>query len=50
MNPELLFALAKMGHGDTIVVADANFPSDATGAISIFVLCEVAMILINLHE
>ena len=26
--PELLFALAKMGHGDAIVIADANFPSD----------------------
>ena len=27
--PELLFALAKMGHGDFLVIADANFPSDS---------------------
>ena len=25
--PKLLFALASMGHGDEIVLADANFPS-----------------------
>eukprot|EP01038_Epipyxis_sp_PR26KG_P010877 gene10877-14596_t len=28
ISPELLYALAKMGHGDKIVIADANFPSD----------------------
>ena len=27
INPQLLFALARMGHGDEIVLADANFPS-----------------------
>jgi L-fucose mutarotase len=27
LNPDLLYALAKMGHGDEIVLADANFPS-----------------------
>ena len=25
--PDLLFALAQMGHGDEIVIADANFPA-----------------------
>lgn len=25
--PDLLHALASMGHGDTLVIADANFPS-----------------------
>jgi L-fucose mutarotase len=25
--PDLLHALASMGHGDTVVIADANFPS-----------------------
>lgn len=30
--PELLYALARMGHGDTIVIADSNFPSDSTAA------------------
>ena len=29
LTPELLFALARMGHGDRLVVADANFPSDS---------------------
>ena len=29
ITPELLFGLAKMGHGDTLVIADANFPSDS---------------------
>lgn len=27
ITPELLYALARMGHGDMIVIADANFPS-----------------------
>ncbi|XP_072533104.1 fucose mutarotase [Salminus brasiliensis] len=26
LSPELLYALAKMGHGDELVLADANFP------------------------
>jgi L-fucose mutarotase len=30
ITPELLYVLAKMGHGDTLVIADANFPSDST--------------------
>ena len=27
LNPELLFHLRAMGHGDSLVLADANFPS-----------------------
>ncbi|XP_006867519.1 PREDICTED: fucose mutarotase [Chrysochloris asiatica] len=27
LSPELLYALARMGHGDEIVLADANFPT-----------------------
>ena len=27
LTPDLLHALASMGHGDEIVIADANFPS-----------------------
>ena len=27
LSPDLLHALASMGHGDKIVIADANFPS-----------------------
>jgi L-fucose mutarotase len=29
LTPELLYVLATMGHGDDLVVADANFPSDS---------------------
>lgn len=31
LNPELLQLLAAMGHGDEIVIADANFPAAALG-------------------
>jgi L-fucose mutarotase len=27
LSPDLLCAIARMGHGDEIVIADANFPS-----------------------
>ena len=30
MSPALLHCLARMGHGDEIVIADANFPTDST--------------------
>jgi L-fucose mutarotase len=29
ISPEILYALARCGHGDSIVIADANFPSDS---------------------
>lgn len=29
LTPDLLYVLAAMGHGDELVVADANFPSDS---------------------
>ena len=28
LTPELLFGLAKLGHGDDVVLVDANFPAD----------------------
>lgn len=31
ISPNLLKILAEMGHGDEIVIADANFPSEALG-------------------
>lgn len=31
LSPDLLHALASMGHGDEIVIADANFPAEAKG-------------------
>lgn len=32
MTPPLLYCLARMGHGDEIVIADANFPAASTAA------------------
>lgn len=32
LTPELLHALAAMGHGDQLTIVDANFPAHATGA------------------
>lgn len=29
LSPELLFALRAMGHGDEVVIADANFPGSS---------------------
>ncbi|MBE6571801.1 MAG: fucose isomerase [Ruminococcaceae bacterium] len=31
LSPELLKVLCEMGHGDTIVIADGNFPSETVG-------------------
>jgi L-fucose mutarotase len=31
LSPELLYALRAMGHGDEIVIADANFPGESIG-------------------
>ena len=28
LTPELLYGLAKLGHGDDVVLVDANFPAD----------------------
>ena len=30
LSPELLSVLSRMGHGDELVLADANFPSAST--------------------
>lgn len=31
LNAEVLYALRAMGHGDTVVVCDTNFPADSIG-------------------
>ncbi len=31
LSPDLLAALARMGHGDEIILADAHFPGDSIG-------------------
>jgi L-fucose mutarotase len=32
LSPELIFALARMGHGELIAIVDRNFPACAAGA------------------
>lgn len=36
LNAEVLFVLKAMGHGDTIVIADANFPADSIARQTIY--------------
>ncbi|NNE88676.1 MAG: ribose ABC transporter [Silicimonas sp.] len=31
LSPDIIHALAAMGHGDEIVIADANFPGESSG-------------------
>lgn len=31
ISPDLLYAMAQMGHGDRLVLADANFPAHSVG-------------------
>jgi L-fucose mutarotase len=35
LNPDVLHALAAMGHGDEVVICDANFPADAVARHSV---------------
>ena len=37
LSPELLKVLCEMGHGDRIVIADGNFPSESVGKNSIVI-------------
>jgi L-fucose mutarotase len=37
LSPELLKVLCEMGHGDTIVLADGNFPSESMGKKAIVI-------------
>lgn len=37
LSPELLKVLCEMGHGDRIVIADGNFPSESVGKNGIVV-------------
>ena len=36
INPDILYALASMGHGDSLVIADANFPSHSIAETTIW--------------
>lgn len=37
LSPELLKVLCEMGHGDRLVIADGNFPSESIGKNAIVV-------------
>lgn len=37
LSPELLKALCEMGHGDELVIADGNFPSESMGKNAVVV-------------
>jgi L-fucose mutarotase len=36
LTADVLYALESMGHGNDLVIADANFPSDAIGRETVF--------------
>lgn len=38
--PRLLCALDEMGHGDTLVLADGNFPAESVGKDTLVVRCD----------
>ncbi len=40
LSPELLKVLCEMGHGETIVLADGNFPTYTVGKDSVVVRCD----------
>ena len=37
LSPELLKVLCEMGHGDTLVIADGNFPAESIGKNAIVI-------------
>lgn len=40
LSPELLKVLCEMGHGETIVIADGNFPTYTTCKDSVVIRCD----------
>ena len=40
ISPELLKVLCEMGHGDTIVIGDGNFPAESIGKSSKVIRCD----------
>jgi len=36
LNADVLYCLAAMGHGDTVVICDANFPADAIARATVY--------------
>lgn len=40
ISPALLKVLSEMGHGDTILIADGNFPSESVGKDAVVIRCD----------
>ena len=40
LSPELLKVLCEMGHGDRLVLADGNFPSESVGKNAVVIRCD----------
>lgn len=40
LSPEILKVLSEMGHGDTLVIGDGNFPAESIGKDSIVLRCD----------
>ena len=40
LSPEVLKVLCEMGHGDRIVLADGNFPTESVGKHAIVIRCD----------
>lgn len=40
LSPELLKVLCEMGHGDRLVIADGNFPSESVGKNARVIRCD----------
>ncbi|PWK76115.1 RbsD/FucU domain-containing protein [Aminobacter sp. AP02] len=36
LSPDVLYALRSMGHGDDLIIADANFPAEAISRQTVF--------------
>ncbi|MFZ7092704.1 RbsD/FucU family protein [Primorskyibacter sp. 2E233] len=36
LNADVLYVLRSMGHGDTLIIADANFPSDSVARSTVY--------------
>lgn len=43
ISPELLKVLCEMGHSDTLVIADGNFPAESMGKDAIVATSETAL-------
>ena len=40
ISPLMLKTLSEMGHGDTLVIADGNFPAESVGKDAVVIRCD----------